>query len=93
MIPVQATHCIREDITTPIHLSVRSYRFASASPTHFLTALCCAHSDISLYLACSFTSARQVVVACLTAASAASAKVASQKLGTHHEAFDAWSLQ
>jgi hypothetical protein len=68
MAPVRATYCIREDITAPIHLSVKSYRFASVSPTHFLTALCCAHSDISLYLACSFTSARQVAVACLTAA-------------------------
>ena len=36
--------------------------------THFLTALCCAHNDISLYFACSFTSARQVAVACFTAA-------------------------
>jgi hypothetical protein len=36
--------------------------------THFLTALCCAHNDISLYFACSLTSARQVAVACFTAA-------------------------
>ena len=36
--------------------------------THFVTALCCAHNDISLYFACSFTSARQVAVACFTAA-------------------------
>ena len=35
---------------------------------HFLTALCCAHNDISLYFACSFTSVRQVAVACFTAA-------------------------
>jgi hypothetical protein len=35
---------------------------------HFLIALCCAHNDISLYFACSFTSARQLAVACLTAA-------------------------
>jgi hypothetical protein len=40
----------------------------SASATHFLIALCCAHNDISLYFACSLTSARQVAVACFTAA-------------------------
>ena len=56
---------------------------ASASVTHFLTALCCAHNDISLYFVCSLTSARQVAVACFTAAlsdrSAASANVEHRK--------------
>ena len=41
---------------------------ANASATHFLTALCCAHNDISLYFACSLTSARRLAVACFTAA-------------------------
>jgi hypothetical protein len=56
---------------------------ARASATHLLIALCCAHKDISLYFACSFTSPRQVAVACFTAAlsgwSAAIAKVGSKR--------------
>ena len=38
---------------------------AGASVTHYLTALCWAHNDVSLYLACCLTSARQVAVAWL----------------------------
>ena len=62
---------------------------ARASATHLLIALCCAHKDISLYFACSFTSARQVAVACFTAAlsgwSAAFAKVGSRKKAVRDE--------
>jgi hypothetical protein len=47
---------------------VNSQRLARASVMHFLTALCCAHNDISLYFARSLISARQAAVACLTTA-------------------------
>jgi hypothetical protein len=52
----------------PSDRQVASQCLARASATHFLTTLCCAHNDISLYLARSLTSARQVAVACFTAA-------------------------
>jgi hypothetical protein len=43
-------------------------RLARAFVMHFLTVLCCAHNDISLYFARSLTSERQAAVACLTTA-------------------------